>query len=105
MNQINYLMALVIFSILLALGLDAYAQTSKEDINKTLSVTDTRKSFGYCPTNTDSKNILDSLGITYTIEGCPISRLYIDNWDKISETDKQIIVDYLLERGYKIEDN
>jgi len=105
MNQINYLMALVIFSILLALGLDAYAQTSKEDIDKTLSETDTRKSFGYCPTNTDSKNILDSLGITYTIEGCPLSRLYIDNWDKISETDKQLIIDYLLERGYKIEDN
>ena len=96
---------LVVGGIGTALIIDSYAQTSKEDIDKTLSVTDNRKSFGYCPTNTDSKNILDSLGLTYTIEGCPLSRLYIDNWNKISETDKQLITDYLLERGYKIEDN
>jgi hypothetical protein len=96
---------IVIIGSVTAITIDSYAQTSKEDIDKTLSETDSRKSFGYCPTNTDSKNILDSLGITYTLEGCPISRLYIDNWDKISETDKQLITDYLLERGYKIEDN
>lgn len=82
---------------------DVYAQTSKEDLNKTLSITDNRKSFGYCPSNDDSKNILDSLGISYSIEGCPLSRIYIENWDKISDTDKQLIADYLLSKGYRIE--
>lgn len=74
------------------------------DVKDTLSATDNRKSFGYCPVDSE-KNVLDSLGLTYTIEGCPLSRLYIDNWDKISDENKSAIVDYLALRGYRIEDN
>lgn len=80
-----------------------YAQfPDKEEIDKTLSETDTRKSFGFCPI-TDSKNILDSLGITYTTESCPLARIYVDGWDKISSEDKEAIVIFLLERGYTME--
>lgn len=92
----------IVLSIALPALLFAHAQTI-EEIDKTLSETDNRKSFGYCPSNDDSKNILDSLGIEYYIEGCPLSRIYIENWDKINETDKQLITDYLLVNGYKIE--
>lgn len=100
--QINSIIVFAVFPLVLLAGL-AYAQTviPKEDIDKTLSEQDNRKSFGYCPDAT----ILDKYGVSYSLESCPLSRLYIDDWDKISSEDRDIIYNELNANGWRIEDN
>lgn len=102
-STVFFVLAGLSMSVSVLILANVYGQLpDKEEIDKTLSETDTRKSFGYCPI-TDSKNILDSLGITYTTESCPLARIYVDGWDKISSEDKEAIVIFLLERGYTME--
>lgn len=76
-----------------------YAQIIDRDINKPLSETDLRKSFGYCP----DAIILDKYGVTYTIESCPLSRMYVDNWDKLDNSTRLQIVTELENSGWRIE--
>lgn len=74
-----------------------------QDYKDTLSDTDNRKSFGYCPIDSDTTTILTKYGVTYSIESCPLSRVYVENWDKIDDTTKQAIVSELENNGYRIE--
>jgi len=82
---------------------DKVLPVTPENIEKTISDTDTRKSFGYCPINGDTKAILDKLGLTYSVESCPMSRIYIDNWDKLDMITKNEIVNQLIAKGYRME--
>ena len=84
----------------------AFAQVvTKEDIKTedTISNTDLRKSFGYCPLDASSTALLDKYGVTYTIESCPMSRVYIENWDKLDLSTQQAIVDELQLNGFRME--
>lgn len=92
-------MVAIVFSIPIV-----YAQVSIDANTKnTLTSTDHRKSFGYCPVNTDTQTVLSKYGASYTIEGCPLSRVYVDNWDKLPDLTKQSIVSELASKGYSIE--
>lgn len=80
-----------------------YAQLQIQDYRDTLSDTDTRKSFGYCPIDVDTESVLVKYGATFTIESCPLSRVYVDNWDKIDDSTKLAIVQELELKGYRME--
>lgn len=76
------------------------------DYRDTLSDIDVRKSFGFCPIDTsDGVLVLQKYNITYSIESCPMSRVYVDNWDKLDDATKLLIVQELQSLGYRMEDN
>lgn len=81
----------------------SYSQLSTSDYKDTISDTDLRKSFGYCPIDGDTENILVKYGVTYTIESCPLSRIYVDNWSELDDSTKQTIVIEFESKGYRME--
>lgn len=74
-----------------------------KDVSDILTPTDHRKSFGYCPVDTDTETILTKYNVQFDIESCPMARVYIDNWDKLDDSTKQAIVDELALKGFRIE--
>lgn len=102
---ISLIVIIAIFGILGYLALKpvlAQLQTAI-GVEDTLSPTDDRKAFSYCPISSDTENILGKYGVSYNIEGCPLSRLYVDNWDKLDKTTQQNIVNELLASGYRMD--
>lgn len=83
----------------------ALAQVTKVDsaITDTISKTDSRKSFGYCPVTSDTQIVLNKYGAVYDIESCPLARIYIDNWTSLDDNTKQQIVIELASIGYQME--
>lgn len=70
-----------------------------DPVKDPIDAKDLRKSFGYCP----DSSILDKYGVTYTLESCPLSRLYVDGWDKLDDNTKQTIYNELTANGWRVE--
>lgn len=110
-NSLKFILIVLAVSVIVGLQIVSAQISSIEVIDDrlpvkvedTLTETDTRKSFGYCPVNSDTETLFDKYGISYKIEGCPISRLYIDNWDKIDANTQLAIVEELKLKGYSME--
>jgi len=96
MNDLT-LPAILVVLCLAVLGITAYAyaQSISKDLDDTLTSTDTRKAFGYCPVGNQAEAVLDKYGVVYDIEGCPLARMYIENWDKFDDSTKQAIFNEL----------
>lgn len=99
-NTLNYiLLAIIVFGSISVGVVMAQKATQPDIIKDTISIKDVRKSFGYCP----DSSILDKYGVSYTLESCPLSRLYIDNWDKLDDNTKTTIYNELLANGWRVE--
>lgn len=97
-NTIRYVILAIIVFGSLSVSVAIAQQKEGDPVKDTLSVKDTRKSFGYCP----DASILDKYGITYSLESCPLSRLYVDHWDTLSATTQQTIYNELLSKGWLV---
>jgi len=99
----------IVFIILLVLsiaGSIAYAQVQVNNQESIISPSGddlARKEFIYCPqTNVlNTVHYLNGTALSTTIEGCPSSRLYINDWNSISPLDQQTIKTQLLANGWK----
>lgn len=102
---ISLIVIVIVFGILGYLALKpALAQLQTAiGVEDTISTTDTRKAFSYCPISSETENILGKYGVTYNMEGCPLSRLYVDNWDKLDKDTQQSIANELLANGYRLD--
>jgi hypothetical protein len=56
-----------------------------------------RREYVYCPIDTTTL----SVSTTYEINGCPTVRIYINNWNTITELDKTSIDTKLRSAGFK----
>lgn len=56
-----------------------------------------RREYVYCPVD------IDTLGIelTYELNGCPIARIYIDNWLSMTVEEQNAIHEHLINNGFK----
>ena len=56
-----------------------------------------RREYVYCPID----SLLLSSKTTYEINGCPIVRIYVDNWNNLSALDQASIDTQLRNAGFK----
>lgn len=94
---------LIVFFVCISIPMAIAQIKIDSSVKDTLTPTDNRKSFGYCPIDTDTQTVLTKYGVTFEIESCPIARIYIDNWDRLDDASQQAIVDELQQKGYRIE--
>lgn len=56
-----------------------------------------RREYVYCPIDTEELKVIT----TYEINGCPLVRVYIDNWTKLTLEEQTIIGQQMKANGFK----
>lgn len=102
-KDIFMISTILILAVSVPLAIGQLAELADIDVKDTVSTTDHRKPFGYCPVDDDTTTVLTKYGVQYEIEGCPLSRVYVDNWNKLDAGTQQAIVNELASKGYRME--
>lgn len=66
--------------------------------------TPVRKEFIYCPpvdSTLNTAQYTDNSRIKFSIEGCPLTRVYVENWDNVKAIDQAKIISELQKNNFR----
>lgn len=92
MRKIIPLILIIAVTTVLLVSVISYATALTTSVDSS-----NRRQYVYCPFDPT----LFSSKTTFEISGCPLARIYVDNWNSLSPTDQTTIDTQLRNNGFK----